>query len=126
MNKVTIERFPSADGQSVVFLAHKHGEAIGRAEVVINHESAFLKDISVTRTTSGWCWFPPFYNRGVNYRGKGVGRALLASVFGYCIFLGVEELTGVMHGNLELLTHWYQKNGFEILEGRKIRRYFRT
>lgn len=124
MKQVTIEKFASDDGQSVIFLALRNNQSIGRAELLIDKDSAFLKDISVTRTESGWSWFPPFRHQGVSYRGRGVGSALLASVFGYCIYLGVGELSGVMHGNLEYLTHWYQKNGFEVLDGQKIRRYF--
>lgn len=124
MNNFSIDKFPSADQKSVVFLAIQKNEAIGRAELIVNDKKAFLKDISVTQTAQGWSWFPPFKIRAVNHRGKGVGTALLASVFSFCTEVGAEELTGVMHGNIEYLTHWYQKNGFEVLDGRKIRRFF--
>lgn len=122
--QLTIERFSGNDGQTVIFLAIINKESIGRAEILIDDESAFLKDISVTKTEPGWSWFPPFHNQGLNYRGQGVGTALLAAVFNDCEYLGVQELSGVMRGDLEFLAYWYEKNGFEVLEDQKIRRYF--
>ncbi len=119
--QLTIERFSGHDDQTVIFLAIINKESIGRAEVLINDEHAFLKDISVTKTEPGWSWFPPFRNQGMNFRGKGVGTALLTEVFGYCKNLGVQELSGVMRGDLEFLAYWYEKNGFEVLEDEKIR-----
>lgn len=126
MEHVQIEQFYGNDRNTVVFLALINNESIGRAELIINNEHAFLKDISVTQTESGWFWFPPFYKKGINYRGNGIGTSLLEKVFTHCESLGVKELTGVMRGDLELLTRWYQKHGFEVLEDQKICRYFST
>lgn len=124
MTEVTIEKITEDEGESVFFLAQMDKATVGRAHLIINDDSAFLQDISVTELASGWAWFPPFHRRGVSYRGKGIGTRLLASVFESCKAAGVKELTGVMQGNLEFLTRWYSKNGFEILEDQKIRCYF--
>ena len=124
MQQLKIQEYHGDDGQTVIFLAIIKKESIGRAEVLINDEQAFLKDISVTKIEPGRSWFPPFYTQGANYRGKGVGSALMAEVFAHCESLDVKEITGVMQGDIEFLSQWYQKHGFEVLEEQRIRHVF--
>jgi hypothetical protein len=102
------------------------GRQIGKAQLSINEQSAVLADIYVANITPKWFWLPPFYSKGINYRGKGVGTKLLLAVIEYCKHSGIKELSGVMHGEIELLAQWYRKNGFEISEQLEIHRQFST
>jgi GNAT superfamily N-acetyltransferase len=90
--------------------------------LAIDGAHARLVDVNVYRRKARWTWWPPDYYRGVDYRGIGVGTRLLETVIVICEEQGVIRLMGEMHGEIERLTTWYQRHGFEVGAGFAIQR----
>ena len=45
---------------------------------------------------------------------RGYGTKVLQSLIKICSQLGVESMTGELHGHIEKLEHFYKKNGFVV------------
>lgn len=101
-------------------IAENEGLRIGYAHITVSQNVATLADIKVNvMTTKPFMWFP-FYKKTDNYRGKGVGSALLKRVVEICKEARISEILGHIYGDEELLIAWYRKFGFEI-KGKNIK-----
>lgn len=54
------------------------------------------------------------------YRKQGHGTCLLKKVIAKCKSKGVVEISWDIHGDDTVLISWYEKHGFEIINGRRI------
>ncbi len=118
--QIVIEEYHG--GESVALCAMCQGQQLGKAYLAREGDQAKLIDIEVYRRSGRWAWWPPFYRRGINYRGRGVGTRLLATAIEVCEERGVRNLTGEMHGDIARLTRWYQRMGFQVGPGLAIQR----
>lgn len=125
MDDISIDVVDDDGGESVSLFARYLGQRVGYAWLAIEGDQAKLVDIHLYRRDSRWHWWPPFYYRGVNYRGRGVGSRLLSSAIEICEGRGVQSLTGEMHGDITRLTRWYQGMGFQVGPGLAIVRDIR-
>lgn len=75
---------------------------------------ATLADIQVSRFTSRPFVLLPFVRQTHNYRGKGVGTALLRRVIAICKEAGIAEIVGSLSGDERRLRVWYKRFGFQI------------
>lgn len=101
-------------------IAENAGMRIGYAHITVSQNVATLADIKVNILTTEPFMLFPFYKKTHNYRGKGVGSALLKRVIEICKDARISEILGHIYGDEELLIAWYRKFGFEI-QGKYIR-----
>lgn len=59
-----------------------------------------------------------------NYRGYGIGSALLDVVLDHCRAHRVSLLYGEIRGDMAGLTRWYRGRGFHVVDGHEIRLRF--
>jgi GNAT superfamily N-acetyltransferase len=50
-----------------------------------------------------------------NYRNRGIGTVLLKEIMHYCKNNHIQRITGEIKGEMLALRHWYQQNGFSII-----------
>ena len=101
-------------------IAENEGVRIGYAHVTVSQTVATLQDIKVSFFTTKPFTLFPFYKKTYDYRGKGVGSALLKRVIALCEGARMSEISGRIHGDEEMLRVWYNKFGFEV-NGKEIR-----
>ena len=93
----------------------------GRAHVVFNDDrKAQLADIIITEAEASPYPLLKFYKKKVSYRRQGYGTRLLNEVVSRCKSKGIVEIVGDIHGDPRVLLPWYEKNGFEIINGVEI------
>ena len=117
MEDIQVETVYGQGGHSVLLYAICRGQRVGYAWLVIDGCHARLIDVNVYQRKGRWSWWPPFYYRRVDYRGRGIGTRLLETIIEVCEVRGMSSLLGEMHGDIARLTHWYQRHGFQVGPG---------
>jgi GNAT superfamily N-acetyltransferase len=95
-------------------IAKKGGVRIGYAHISVTQTVATLADIQVSRFKTRPFVLLPFLRRTHNYRGKGVGSALLRRAIAICKEAGITEIVGCIRGDEERLRVWYKRFGFQV------------
>lgn len=107
------------------FFVHRRNRTVGLAECLFPSPTVMeITDIFVCKGIRppwfGREFFAELFNqpwRGINYRERGLGSALLEYVKQYARDHGVEEITGFIASQdtpHKILIEWYQKHGFEV------------
>ena len=122
MDDIQIEAVYGEGAHSASLYARYQGQQVGYAWLAIDGASARLIDINVYHRKGRWSWWPPFYYRGQDYRGQGIGTRLLERVIEICLAQGMDHLVGELHGDIDRLSGWYQRHGFQIGPGLAIHR----
>ena len=88
---------------------------VGKVHVTLKNNVATIADIIVNQRNIPRVPCIPFLRRTVSYRNRGYGSALLNIAIDKCRALGVTRIMGNMHGDIERLSGWYSKNGFDVV-----------
>jgi len=91
------------------------GYKAGWIHVKIIQNTAVINDIVVREEFSHRFSLLPFFKKRISFRKCGFGSCLLKKAIERCRDLEMVMVTGIMHGDQELLTRWYTKNGFQVV-----------
>ena len=119
--------FLSVQGDSSHFQLYQQQMLIGEARCLRESpERMAIGDIAIANEVIpppanllmwGLRQLPGYRQAPVNYRGRGLGTALLQSMIEHSRQLGVTELCGEVFQqdveNCPVLLHWYERQGFE-------------
>lgn len=98
------------------------GAYVGYANLIRDGSIATLADICIYDHLRPVFNFLPVFKIRKNYRGKGIGSALLKAVVEFCKKHNVSEIHGEAKGDLPLLIPWYKRHGFSVGASNKIYR----
>lgn len=118
---VVIEEVDYNPDFGFTLIIHNQNHSFGRAHVIFKEDNtATLADIIIEDVEHLPYQWLRFYKKKIQYTRKGHGTRLLNEVISRCRSKGITKITGDIHGDETILVPWYKKNGFEVIEGKRI------
>lgn len=88
--------------------------AFARLKRIRPDEAANRKVVQLLAAVRPATWSLQSIQVAQNFRGRGIGSALLREILHHCHHHGIQRLVGEMKGDLPALRRWYARHGFQL------------